>query len=632
MSDFEKKPVDENIENDEIEPEKIMETGESVDGKPDVSDVDVREPDAADAADADPSDIDDTDSDAADTDVADVNAADTDNADDTNVTDKEQKIPDEADGSAESNPDENGDDVTDREAVISDEAENSAEEEAGTPDEKETKPEGDILDDLEFISQESVKDKSKTATGEVIEDEIISRKKTRRRSVDAGAARKEKVQKIARKNLIPILIGIVVAIVVIAAAVIGIRKTMEKKAAENKEQPVSSQEYETDAYEQINEVVTNYYACYADGDVSTILQYAYPMSETEQTYIQMYSEFVESYENIVCYTKTGADDSSYIVSVSFDVKYNEIETTAAGMDFFYVRTAEDGTAYIDNTYSPFNLLYQEYTLDQETLQLIQTYEQSEDVIALQAGVQTKYEQALEQDEALRTLVEGDLATAISTWQSEYESVLAEKAAAAAEQVGESQSDEAADTSSDETSDSSDETSDSSDEDDSDGAADESDADEKSSDDTEDASSESSETEEKAWVYVTDTVYIRENPSESADVLASATAGSQIRQLAVTSDGWTKVKSGDIVGYIKSEYISTSSSSSSSSSTGFSAGTTITLTSSVNIRSSMSESSDRIGLAYSGEKVTVVMSYSEGWTKVTWNGKTGYIRTDILAGM
>ncbi|MCD8149756.1 MAG: SH3 domain-containing protein [Clostridiales bacterium] len=598
MSDFEKKPVDENIENDEIKPEQIMETGESADRKPDAADVDAAEPDTADA--------DVTGSDSADADVAE-DAADIDVAD-GDISDSDAGDPDAADS-----------DAADREQNTPDEAENSAEEEAGTPDEKETKPEGDILDDLEFISHESVKDKSKAATGEVIEDEIISRKKTRRRSVDAGAAKKEKVQKIARKNLIPILIGIVIAIVVIAAAVIGIRKSMEKKAAENKEQPVSSQEYEKDAYEQINEVITDYYSCYADGDVSTILQYAYPMSETEQTYIQMYSEFVESYENIVCYTKTGADDSSYIVSVSFDVKYNEIETTAAGMDFFYVRTAEDGTAYIDNTYSPFNLLYQEYTLDQEILQLIQAYEQSEDVIALQAGVQTNYEQALEQDEALRTLVEGDLAAAISSWQSEYESVLEEKAAAAAEQVEETQSDETEDTSSDDTSENSDK-------DESEDAADE-----ETSGDNDDTSSESTETEEKAWVYVTDTVYIRENPSESAEVLASAAAGSQIRQLAVTSDGWTKVKSGDIVGYIKSEYISSSSSSSSSSS-GFSAGTTITLTSSVNIRSSMSESSDRVGLAYSGEKVTVVMSYSEGWTKVTWNGKTGYIRTDILAGM
>ncbi len=596
MSDFEKKPIDKNIDS------KEKKTGKSKAG------ADFKSAPADGGAAADAADREESTSEAAE-DSADGKQE----ATGGDVAEERKTTSEAAEGPADSKRDTAAAGNRNLGEHSTEETENPADDRDGISEEKEDLPDGDILDDLEFISHESAKDKSKAATGEAIEDEIVSRKKTKRRSVDAGAAKKEKVQKIARKNLIPILIGAVAVIAVIIVAVVGIRNTMERKAAENKEQPVSSQEYETDAYEQINEIIANYYACYADGDVSTILQYAYPMSETEQTYIQMYSAFVEAYENIVCYTKTGADDSSFIVSVSFDVKYNDIETTASGMDFFYVRTSEDGAAYIDNTYSPFNLLYQEYTLDQEILQLIQVYEESEDVITLQAGVQTQYEQALEQDEALRTLVEGDLANAISAWQSEYESILAEKAAAAAAQVEETQSDETADTSSD--GEASDDTSD--------GTADEGG----------ETSAETTETEEKAWVYVTDTVYIRQSPGESAEVLASATAGSQIRQLAVTSDGWTKVKSGDIVGYIKSEYISSSSSSAaSSSSAGFSAGTTITLTSSVNIRSSMSESSDRIGLAYSGEKVTVVMSYSEGWTKVTWNGKTGYIRTDILVGM
>ncbi|MCD8157139.1 MAG: SH3 domain-containing protein [Clostridiales bacterium] len=459
----------------------------------------------------------------------------------------------------------------------------SGEEPENTPEE----------DELEFISLDSVRDKSRAATGEIIRDEHVSQKKTKRRCVDAGAAKKEKVQTIAKKNLALIVVGILVIIILISVLVIGVRSRMAKKADENKEQPVSSQEYETDAYEQINTVITNYYNCYASGDVSSIIQYAYPMSETEQTYITMYSAFVESYENIVCYTKTGLDDSSYIVSVSFSVKYNDVETTVAGMDFFYVKITDDETAYIDNTYSPFNLLYQEYTLDQEILQLIQTYEPSEDVIALQAGVQTQYVQALEQDEALRTLVEGDLAAAISSWQSEYEEILAQKAAEAAAQVQESTEAE---------------------------QTDESAAEAESTETTEDTASTSTETESKAWVYVTDTVYIREEPSESSTALASATAGSEVRQLAVTDTGWTKVKSGDGVGYIKTEYISsgsTGTSETSSSSGGTLAeGSTITLTSSVNIRSSMSESSARIGLVYAEEQVTVVMSYSEGWTKVT----------------
>ncbi len=274
-----------------------------------------------------------------------------------------------------------------------------------------------------------------------------------------------------------------------------------------------------------------------------------------------------------------------------------------------MRTSESGTIYIDNVYSPFNLLYQENALDQEIVQLIQDYESSEDVIALQAGVQTNYEQALEQDEALRTLEEVTLAEAVCAWQAEYEAAQQQKADEAAQQVEEETAAEEQ-------------------------AAAEAAAAEQAAAEAaaEAAASDTTETENKAWMYVTETVYIRESADESSAVISSATAGSQIRQLADTANGWSKVKDCDQVGYIKSEYLSAEAAASSSSSTSLAEGTTIRLTASVNIRSSMSETSERVGLAYSGETVTVVMSYSEGWTKVNWNGKTGYIRTDVLSGM
>ena len=87
------------------------------------------------------------------------------------------------------------------------------------------------------------------------------------------------------------------------------------------------------------------------------------------------------------------------------------------------------------------------------------------------------------------------------------------------------------------------------------------------------------------------------------------------------------------GYIKSEFLSTTAPENNSEGTaaqnGLTEGTVITLSSTTNIRSAMSETADKVGVAYMGEKVKVVMSYAEGWTKVTWNGKTGYVKTDLL---
>ena len=49
----------------------------------------------------------------------------------------------------------------------------------------------------------------------------------------------------------------------------------------------------------------------------------------------------------------------------------------------------------------------------------------------------------------------------------------------------------------------------------------------------------------------------------------------------------------------------------------------------NVRVSMNESAELVGTTAVGDTIKVIMSYAEGWTKVEWNGTTGYIRTDLL---
>ena len=93
------------------------------------------------------------------------------------------------------------------------------------------------------------------------------------------------------------------------------------------------------------------------------------------------------------------------------------------------------------------------------------------------------------------------------------------------------------------------------------------------------------------------------------------------------------------GYIRKEYVVSDKSKvekkrdtqpqTPSSPTYYNEGDRITLSESVNVRQSMSENADRVGLAYQGDVVTVIMSYAEGWTKVSWNGQTGYVKTEYL---
>ncbi|MCI8299742.1 MAG: SH3 domain-containing protein [Lachnospiraceae bacterium] len=59
------------------------------------------------------------------------------------------------------------------------------------------------------------------------------------------------------------------------------------------------------------------------------------------------------------------------------------------------------------------------------------------------------------------------------------------------------------------------------------------------------------------------------------------------------------------------------------------GKVLTANNGYNVRASMSETAELVGTTAVGDSITVILSYAEGWTKVEWNGVTGYIRTDLL---
>ena len=106
------------------------------------------------------------------------------------------------------------------------------------------------------------------------------------------------------------------------------------------------------------------------------------------------------------------------------------------------------------------------------------------------------------------------------------------------------------------------------------------------------------------------------------------------------DGWSRIDySNGTQGYVKSEYLSTEAPAatsepeaeqpSASAGGALQEGAVITIQQSVNIRKSMGEDAEKIATAFAGEKVTVIMSYAEGWTKVTYGDKTGFIKTELL---
>lgn len=401
--------------------------------------------------------------------------------------------------------------------------------------------------------------------------------------------------------------GLFVVMAIVLATCAG--EKSQGGSQENQSGNVVAEEYQVDAYEDVNNLIVQYYAAYAAGDMTTLTGIATPVSANEQSYITMFSQYVEEYQNIRCYTKSGLDADSYLVSVEMEIKFTGVDTPAPGLDFFYVRTTENGSLYIDNLYSQYNLSNQENALDTSIQNLIYGFENEEDFVELQNDVQTRYDAAVAADVNLSTMIYTTIPTAIDTWVTQVAMQNAQNttdgtdvSAEPTEVLGEPGADATA-------------------------------VEEETP--TEEAPAEENATE---IYYTTDKVNVRAEASTDGEKLGSLEKGTAIGVIAVADD-WAHVNYGGYDGYIKLEFLTkdtpdaahtdTDAAEENTDSTNLTEGTTITLQNTVNIRSGMSETSDRIGTAYAGEKVKVVMSYAEGWTKVTWNNKTGYIKSSLL---
>lgn len=350
--------------------------------------------------------------------------------------------------------------------------------------------------------------------------------------------------------------------------------------------------YKTNAVPEVNELMRSYYNAYAEGDFAALSALAAPMPENEQSFIAMFSSYVDAYENLKCYTKPGLDDTSYLVSVYSEVRFTGIDTLAPGLEFFYVKTNEAGKLYIDNLYSNYNRLNQEMETDPAVEELINLFRVQDDVVSLQAEVQTKYEEALNSDARLAEMVNVTIRDAYAAWAAAIAQQPSEEEIPSTEQPS-----------------------------------------------TEEVPPATEETPEEPpvtaeTVYTISTVNIRQTADENSEALGKAEKGTSFTRTGTTENGWSRIDYNGAEAYIKSDYLSTEAPPTDTSdnevpSYGYEEGTVIELTNTLNVRSSMSETSEKVGVAYAGEKVTVILSYSEGWTKIKWNAKTGFVKTEFL---
>jgi hypothetical protein len=311
-------------------------------------------------------------------------------------------------------------------------------------------------------------------------------------------------------------------------------------------------DFEVDAHEEVNNLIAAYYEAFAAADLDTIETLATPISENEKSYIGVFAQYIESYQNIVCYTKGGLTDGSYLVSVYFDLKFYNVETMAPGLDFFYVETADDGSVYINNLYSSYNLNRTENELDPNVYAAILQFEEQEDSAELRTQVENAYTEALASDVDLATMLSTTIPNAMSDWVdsiSDSSDGNTEEEGTEQDTENTTETESGDDTAQDETpaDDGGDDT-----------AQDETPAeggDDTAQDETP-ADDGNDDTTQKKVVKVkitSDSVNVRESDSTSSEIIGKAKKGETYTELD-DLNGWFKISFNGTTGYVKSDYV------------------------------------------------------------------------------
>ena len=140
-----------------------------------------------------------------------------------------------------------------------------------------------------------------------------------------------------------------------------------------------------------------------------------------------------------------------------------------------------------------------------------------------------------------------------------------------------------------------------------------------------------------YVKSSDGLNVRKGPSVSYSKITNLPNGTKVT-VKSTSNGWSKITSGSITGYVNSSYLtskkpSTETSSNTSNDKNNQTNETsttkyISASSGLNVRKGPSTSYSVISTLAKGTKVTV-KSTSNGWSKITAGSITGYVNSSYL---
>lgn len=126
-----------------------------------------------------------------------------------------------------------------------------------------------------------------------------------------------------------------------------------------------------------------------------------------------------------------------------------------------------------------------------------------------------------------------------------------------------------------------------------------------------------------YATATTTVNVRSSDSEQADKLGKVAGGEKVQVQEVRVNGWTRIVFEGSDGYIKSEFLQMEESADGQTVIG-----TVTANENVRIRGAASEDGEQLGLMVGGDSLELLAN-ENGWCKVIYNGKIGYVKAEYV---
>ncbi len=356
---------------------------------------------------------------------------------------------------------------------------------------------------------------------------------------------------------------------------------------------------EENAYPEVNALIEKYYIASAEGDGDTISSIYKGLEDTELLKAIAAADYIENYLNIKVYTKPGPVAGSYVAYVYNEVKLYEYPDPVPGLETFYICTADDGSLFINGDIA-----------DEQEIEYLRQVNLQDDVIDLNNKVASFYNDMVKSDTTLAEL----LTRMRSGLQVSVGEALASSEASAAATSEESDSSSEAS--------------------------------------TEATGSETTNVITTHTIRATDVINIRKSDSETADVIDKTSRGQEFKQLEALANGWSKIEYKGSVAYVKTEFFEvvgeetvvqvnepeteteteTQNTDAGQTSTKVDSSATgnMTVTDSVRMRKSQSTDAEILTMIYAGSTVNVKEQYANGWAKIEYKNKTGYIKSEFLS--